>query len=90
MRERQGHISYLNCGLYVCERERRSQCTARQKVLIAACLHIHKSIITESVMLLSPPFRLELMVQLRTLLTVFTLVLKAEDCSRYLDCLNQA
>ncbi len=51
--------------------------SASEIVLIAACLQIHKSIITVSVTRMFPS-RLELMVKLRTLLTVFTFILKAE------------
>ncbi len=47
-------------------------------VLIAACVQTHTSIITVSVMRLCSSFGLELMVKLRTLLTVFTFILKAE------------
>ncbi len=46
--------------------------------LIAACLQTHTSIITASVTRLYSSFGLELMVKLRTLLTVFTLILIAE------------
>ncbi len=44
----------------------------------AACLQTHTSIITVSVTWLCSPLGLELMVKLRTLLTVFTFILKAE------------
>ncbi len=47
-------------------------------VLIAACLQTHTSIITVSVTRLCSTLGHELMVKLRTLLTVFTLILKAE------------
>ncbi len=59
------------------ERDRRSQCIASEIVLTAACLQIHKSIITVCHTTLFSS-RLELMVKLMTLLTVFTLILKAE------------
>ncbi len=55
----------------VCERGRQGHRTA-------ACLQTHTSIITESVTLLCSPLGLEMMVKLRTLLTVFTFILKAE------------
>ncbi len=47
-------------------------------VLIVACLQTHTSFITVSVTRLCSPLRLELMVKLRTLLTVFTFILKAK------------
>ncbi len=47
-------------------------------VLIVACLQIHTSIITVSVIRLCSPLGLELMLKLRTLLTVLTFILKAE------------
>ncbi len=47
-------------------------------VLIAACVKTHTSIITVSVTRLCSSLGLELMVKLRTLLTVFTLILKAK------------
>ncbi len=48
-----------------------------ENVLIVACLQTH-TIITVSVTRLCSPLGLELMGKLRTLLTVFTLILKAE------------
>ncbi len=50
-------------------------------VLTAACVQIHTSI-TVCVTRLCSPLRLELMVKLMTLLTVFIFILKAEarDC----------
>ncbi len=63
----------------VCVWERESRVySAPEIVLIAACVQTHTSIITVSVTQLCSPLGLELMVKLRTLLTVFTLVLKAE------------
>ncbi len=47
-------------------------------VLIAACVQTHTSFITVSVTQLDSSLRLELVLKLRTLLTVFTLLLKAE------------
>ncbi len=55
----------------VCERRRQGHTTA-------ACVQTHTSFITVSVMRLCSPFGLELMVKLRTLLSVFTLLWKAE------------
>ncbi len=68
----------------VCQRERereKNRVTVESAVLTAACvLQIHTSFITVSVTRLCSPFGLELMVKLRTLLTVFTFILKAEAC----------
>ncbi len=88
------HISYLNraCvwvserGQWERERERERErwshhsgvYSASEIILIAACLQTHTSIITVSVTRLCSPLGLDLMVKLRTLLTVFTLILKAE------------
>ncbi len=55
----------------VCKRGRQGHTTA-------ACVQRHTSFISVSVMRLCSPLGLELMVKLRTLLTVFILVLKAE------------
>ncbi len=55
----------------VCERGRHGHTTA-------ACVQTHTSIITVSVTRLCSSLGLELMVKLRTLLTVFTFILKAE------------
>ncbi len=62
------------------ERERREQghITVESAFLIAACVQTHTSIITVSVAWLCSPLGLELMVKLRTLLTVFTFILKDE------------
>ncbi len=77
------HIGYLNRGLCVCARERESALhhsgvySPSEIVLIAACLQT----LTSFIMCLSSDcsfFGLELMVKLRTLLTVLSLVLKAE------------
>ncbi len=70
----------------VCERERERETgshhsgvySASEIVLIAACLQTHMSFITVSVTWLCSPLRLELMLKLRTLLTVFTFILKVE------------
>ncbi len=59
------------------ERERESLVSASEIVLIAASLQTHTSIISVSVTRLFPS-RLALIGKLRTLLTVFTLILKAE------------
>ncbi len=84
------HISYLNRGLCVCvwerERERERETGSHHSgvyspseiVLITACLQTHTSFITVFVTRLCSPLRLELMVKLRTLLTIFTFILKAE------------
>ncbi len=56
----------------VCESGRRGRIT------MAACVQSHTSIITVSVSWLCSPLGLELMVKPRTLLTVFTLILKAK------------
>ncbi len=61
------------------ERERGSHhITVESAVLIAVCVQIHTSFITVSVTWLCSPLRLELMLKLRTLLTVFIFTLKAE------------
>ncbi len=57
----------------MCERGRQGPTTA-------ACVQTHTCFITVSVTWLCSPLGLELMVKLKTLLTVFTLVLKAEAC----------
>ncbi len=72
----------------VCEREREREretglhhsgvYSASEIVLTAACVQTHTSIITVSVTRLCSSFGFELMLKLRTLLTVFTLILKAE------------
>ncbi len=81
------HISYLNCGLCVCflgcvcvcvwERERERE-RRRHGPTAAAYVQTHTSFITVSVTWLCSTLRLELMLKLRTLLTVFTFILKAE------------
>ncbi len=83
-RERESHSCSAVC---VCARvwERESySCSA-----VCVCVwgrhghttaQTHTSFITESVTQLCSPLGLELMVKLRTLLTVFTLVLKAKAC----------
>ncbi len=55
----------------MCERGRHGHTTA-------ACVQTHTSIITVSVTRLCSPLGLEMMVKLRTILTVFTIILKAE------------
>ncbi len=62
------------------EREREGHITVESAVLTAACVQIHMSFITVSVTRLCSPLGLELMVKLRTLLTVFIFTLKAEAC----------
>ncbi len=77
----------FKCGVLhivcVCvwERERQDHITVESAVLIAACVQIHTSIITESVMWLCSPFGLELMVKLRTLLTLYCLYIYLESWS---------
>ncbi len=77
--ERESHITVSCVCVCVCvwERERAGHITACQR-LIAVCLQSHTSIITVSVTWLCSSLGLELMVKLTTLLTVFTLILKAE------------
>ncbi len=79
----------MNLGEEVMKREREREresdwVTSQQRlseiVLIVACLQTHTSIITVSVTRLCSPLGLELMVKLRTLLTVFTLILKPKAC----------
>ncbi len=65
-----GVLRVLSC-VCVWERGRHGHTTA-------ACVQTHTSIITVSVTWLCSPLGLELMVKLRTLLTVFTLILKAK------------
>ncbi len=54
-------------------------CVSQDHITIAACVQIHTSIITVSVTRLCSSLGLELMVKLRTLLTAFTLILKAKS-----------
>ncbi len=79
------HIRYLNRVLCVCvcvwERERERDKVASQRYVqrVGNCLNrglfeTHTSFITVSVTWLCCPLGLELMVKLRTLLTVFTLI----------------
>ncbi len=71
----------------LCERESERETESHHSgvystseiVLIAACLQTHRSFITVSVTRLCSPLGLELMVKLRTLLTVFILKAKARD-----------
>ncbi len=63
---------------FVCEREREGHITVESAFLITACVQTHTSFITVSVTRLCSPLRLELMVKLRTLLTVFIFILKDE------------
>ncbi len=77
-RERESHITAHHVCVClcarVCERGRHGHTT------VACALQIHTSIITVSVTRLCSPLGLELMVKLRTLLTVFTFILKAKAC----------
>ncbi len=59
------------------ERERAGSITVESAFLITACVQTHRSFITVSSRDCSP-FGLELMVKLRTLLTVFTFIWKDE------------
>ncbi len=70
VRERESHQHRVCVCAHMCKRGRRGHTTA-------ACLQTHTSIITVSD---SVPLRLELMVKLRTLLTVFTFILKPKAC----------
>ncbi len=71
-RERErGSQRSISC-VCVCERGRHGHITT------VACVQTHTGIITVSVTRLCSSLGLELMVKLRTLLTVFTLILKAE------------
>ncbi len=69
-RERESHITASCVCVCVCVWSHNGH-------TIAACLQTHTSFITVSHATLFPS-RLELMVKLRTLLTVFTFILKAE------------
>ncbi len=63
------------------ERERHGHITVESAFLTVACvLQIYTSIITVSVTLLCSPFRLQLMVKLIYLLTVFIFTLKTKAC----------
>ncbi len=64
----------------VCERGRYGHTTA------ACVLQTHTSIITMSFTRLCSPLGLELMVKLRTLLTVFAFILKAKACGYGKGC----
>ncbi len=71
--ERESHSSSGNVCVCVCV------CSEGDEVTHSpACLQKHMSFITVFVTHFCSPFELELMVKLMTLLTVFTLVLKAE------------
>ncbi len=76
-REREGHSSASCVCVCVCVCARVCE-RGRHGHTIAACVQTHTSIITVSVTRLCSPFGLELMVKLRTLLTVFTFILKAK------------
>ncbi len=72
------HVVCVRALVCVRERERERQGHSTSAILTAACLQTHKSFITVSVTRLCSPLGLELMVKLRTLLTVFTFIVKAE------------
>ncbi len=66
-------LSFARCVCArMCERGRHGHITT------AACLQTQTSFITVSVMRLCSTLTLELMVKLRTLLTIFTFILKTE------------
>ncbi len=66
--------------MYVRVRERERDIIVELAVLITACvLQTHTSFIAVSVTRLCSPLGLELMIKLRTLLTVITFILKARD-----------
>ncbi len=82
-RERESHHSVVcvcvRACVCVCARVCARVCErGRQGHTTAACLQTHKSFITVSLTRLCSPLGLELMVKLRTLLTVFTFILKAK------------
>ncbi len=60
------------------ERERQCHITVESAVLTVACVQTYTSFITMSVTRLGSSLRIELMVELPTLLTVFIFTLKAE------------
>ncbi len=64
-------ISLSICYWQIRERERQGHITAESAFVIVARVQTHTSIITVSVTRLCYPFMLELMVNVRTLLTVF-------------------
>ncbi len=75
-RERESHHSIV-C-VYVCQRERDGHITVESAVLTVACVQTHMSIITVSVTRFSFTISSSLRGEQRTLLTVFTFILKAE------------
>ncbi len=87
--ERESHITVSCVCVCVRERERERERARRSHhrevyspseiVLIVACVQTH-TIITVSVTRLCSPLGLELMLKLRTLLTVLTFILKADAC----------
>ncbi len=72
VRERERERERVTSQRRVCERGRHGH------TAVACVLQTHTSIITVSVTRLCSPLGLELMVKLRTLLTVFTFILKAK------------
>ncbi len=84
-RERGGGVTVQHCVcvlacLLACVRE--GDTVTSQPRLVCK----HTSFITVSVTRLGSPFRLELMVKLRTLLTVFTFILKANARDYCKEC----
>ncbi len=71
--ERERETGSQHSILCLCVRERE-----RHGHISAACVQTHTSFITVFIMRVCFPFVFELMVKLRTLLTVFTFILKAE------------
>ncbi len=67
------------CAMCVCARVCAGKCErGRHSHTTAACVQTHTSFITVSITRLCSHLWLELMVNLRTLLTVFTLILKTK------------
>ncbi len=77
-KEREGHSAVLCVCVCVCVCARVRERGRHGHITTAACLQTHRSFITVSVTWLCSPLGLELMVKLRTLLTVFTFILKAK------------
>ncbi len=73
VRERDGHSAVLCVCVLACVRERETH----GHITTVACVQTHTSFITVSVKWLCSPLWLELMVKLRTLLPVFTIIVKA-------------
>ncbi len=77
-REREGRrAAFCVC---VCVHARMCERGRHGHITTTVCMQTHTSFITVSVMRLCSPLRLELMVKLRTLFTVFIFILKAKAC----------